>query len=122
MSQLSDFINEHNVGAEAIVAESKVTEQLSSADRANLVKRETARRTKKTYADLGADKPSGLRRGVSSRILKLAIDGQPITRINRKKIARAISNLLKGEVEVSVPKLFGDVRSQNHKNSKDSDD
>ena len=122
MSQLSDFLNEHSLTPEAIVAESKVAESLSSVDRVKYVKRADARREKKSYDEAGVEKPTGLRRGVSLRTLKLALDGQAITRVNRKKIARAVSNLLKGEIEVTVPKLFSDVRSRNHKKSDGEED
>ena len=115
MSQLSDFIKENNITPEAIVAESGVAEHLSAVDRKLYVQRSDARRNKKSYDEVGLKKPGGLRRGVSMRILRLALDGQPITRINRKKITKAVENLLKNEVEVSVFKLFSDVRSRNHK-------
>ncbi|MBX2812986.1 MAG: hypothetical protein KTR25_14315 [Myxococcales bacterium] len=114
-SQLADFLNEHNLSLESVVRESLVTEQLSSEDRAKYVARADARREKKSYSDVGVDKPTALRRGVSVRIVKLALEGQPITRVNRKKITRAVHNLLKGGTDVTVFKLFGDVRSRNHK-------
>ncbi|MEO1229038.1 MAG: hypothetical protein AAFZ18_09050 [Myxococcota bacterium] len=95
---------------------------ISQADRDKYVARAAARRAKKSYEDASADKPTGLRRGVSMRTLQLALDGQPITRVNRKKIARAVEKALKNEVEVTVLKLFADVRSRNHKKTDDAED
>lgn len=122
MSQLSDFLQEHSIEPEQVVRESKVAETIATSDRDLYVKRAAARRAKKPYGEFGADKPSALRRGISPRILALALEGKPITRINRKKIARAIDNLLKKEVEVTVLKLFADVPSRNHKKKDDSED
>ena len=122
MSQLSDFLNEHDLTPEQVVTESKVAEHLNAADRENYAKRDQARRAKKSYADAAADKPGGLRRGVAHRTLKLALEGRPITRTNRKKIARAVERLLKNEVEVTVPKLFADVHALNHKKPESDED
>ena len=122
MSQFSDFLESHSLSPEQIVGESRVAESLDAQARSAYVRRADARREKKDYADAGADKPNGLRRGVSLRTLKLALAGNPITRINRKKIARAVDRLLKGETEVDVHKLFADVRSRNHKESGDGED
>lgn len=120
-SQLADFLNEHNLTADQIVAESKAAEALSQKDREAYVKRADARRTKKSYEDVEAAKPGALRRGISIRMVKLAIDGQPVTRVSRKKITRAVEKLLKNETEVTVLKLFGDVRSRNHKKTEEED-
>ncbi|MEO1228843.1 MAG: hypothetical protein AAFZ18_08065, partial [Myxococcota bacterium] len=62
MSQLSDFLNEHNLSADKIVAESKAAEVISQADRDKYVARAVARRAKKSYEDASADNPTGLRR------------------------------------------------------------
>lgn len=121
-TQFSDFLSAHNLTAEQVVSESKAAEKLSTADRAGYVKRSDARRNKKPYGEVEATKPAGLRRGVAMRSVKMAIDGQPITRINRKKITRAVERLLKNETEVTVNKLFGDVRSRNHKKPTEAED
>ncbi len=113
MSQFSDFIESHQITTDRIAAESRAAERLDADDRAKYVQRADARREKKSYADLGAEKPGGLRRGVSERTLKLALEGAPITRVNRKKIARAVNGLLAGKEEVTVQKLFGDSASLN---------
>lgn len=122
MSQLSDFLNEYNITPEQVVAESKAAEGISQADRAKFVARADARREKKKYDEVNAEKPSSLGRGVTKRTLDIALAGQPITRINRKKITRAVENLLKGENEVTVLKLFADVKSRNHKKTDESED
>lgn len=114
-TQFGDFLESHSLTAEQVVAESKVAEKLSAQDRVSYIKRQDARRNKKSYEEIEAPKPEGLRRGVAMRTVKLALDGKPITRVNRKKIARAVERLLKNEVEVSVFKLFADVKSRNHK-------
>lgn len=120
-TQFADFLSAHDLTPEQVVAESKAAERLSAADREAYVQRQDARREKKTYADVGANKPEGLRRGVAMRTVKLALDGNPITRTNRKKITRAVERLLKNEVEVTVLKLFADVKSRNHKEDKAED-
>lgn len=114
---LSDFLNEQGVKPEDVVARSKALEKLNSEDRDLRTKRETARRLKKTYEESEAKKPGSLGRGVTMRIMKTALDGQPLTRLNRKKIARAVNSLLqsqkKGEVEWR--KLFADTPSRKGK-------
>ena len=111
MSILSDFLTENDLTAEQVVDRSAALEKLSQADRDLRVARETARREKKSYEDAGVEKPKALGRGVTIRTVKLALDGQPITRTNRKKIVRAVSSLLvsqkKDAVEWRV--LFNDV-------------
>lgn len=117
MSILSDFMNENQITAEQVVDRSKAIETLSNADRLKRVARETARRDKKSYADAGVEKPAALGRGVSMRTMKIAIEGQPVTRTNRKKIVRAVSSLLlsqkKDAVEWRV--LFNDVGARKGK-------
>jgi hypothetical protein len=122
MSQLSDFLNEYDLTPEQVIAESRAAERLDKAARDKYVQRADARRKKKPYDEVGAEKPGALRRGVSKRTMDLALAGQPITRINRKKITRAVHNLLRGENEVTVHKLFADVRSRNHKKPEASED
>lgn len=122
MSQLSDFLSENNLTPEGVLAESRAAERIDQGDRAKYNARADARREKKSYEETKAEKPSSLRRGVSKRTLQLALDGQPITRVNRKKIARAVEKLLKNEVEVTILKLFADVRSRNHKKTDDAED
>lgn len=121
-SQLQDFLSANEITTEQVIAESKAAEKLSSADRELYVKRSDARREKKKYDEVEASKPAGLRRGVSKRTLQLALDGKPITRVNRKKITRAVERALAGKTDVDVLKLFGDVKSRNHKAKADDED
>lgn len=117
---LSDFLKENGISAEEVTARSKALETLSSKDRAMRTKRITARRVKKPYAEAGAEKPKSLGRGVSARTLKAALEGQSIARLGRKKIARAVSSILrsKGQDEVEWRKLFMDVPSKKGKKAK----
>lgn len=111
MSNLADFLKENDITAEQVVDRSKALEKLSQADRERRVARETARRNKKSYDDAGADKPEALGRGVSIRTVKIALDGNPITRSNRKKIVRAVGSLLQSQKKEPVEwrVLFSDV-------------
>ena len=117
MSILSDFLNENGLTSEQVVARSKALETLSTADRDKRNARETARREKKSYDEANAEKPGAYGRGVSLRTVKLACDGQPVTRMNRKKIVRAVGSLLKsaGKDEVEWRVLFNDVGSRKGK-------
>lgn len=107
---LRDFMNEHGVEADQVAAQSAAIEAKRPVEQERLHARAAARRAKKSYADAGAEKPDRLGRGISTRIVKAAADGQPVTRKNRMKIARALESLLgpKG-VEVDSTKLFSDA-------------
>lgn len=117
MSIFSDFLNENDLTVDQVVARSKALETLSTADRDKRVARETARREKKSYEDAKADKPGAYGRGVSLRTVKLAIDGQPVTRTSRKKIVRAVSSLLQSQKKDAVEwrVLFNDVGARKGK-------
>lgn len=110
MTMLQDFLNEHGVEPQQIAAQSAAIEAKGPEEQARLHARHTARRQKKPYADAGADKPQRMGRGISPRIVKAAADGQPVTRKNRQKIARALESILgpKG-VEIDASKLFSDA-------------
>jgi len=110
MTTLQDFLNEHGVEPQQIAAQSAAIEAKGAEEQARLHARHTARREKKAYADVGAEKPQRLGRGISPRIVKAAVDGQPVTRKNRQKIVRALESMLgpKG-VEVDGNKLFADA-------------
>lgn len=120
MSMLSDFLNEQGLEPKDVAARSKALETLNSKDRALAVKRAAARRAKKSYEEENLSKPTSLGYGVSERILGHALEGHPITRINRKKIARAVNSLLKssGKDEVEWRQLFADVPSRKGKKKK----
>lgn len=110
MTTLQDFMNEHGVEPQQVAAQSAALETKRPEEQARLHARATARRTKKSYADAGADKPERMGRGISTRIVNAAVEGQPVTRKNRMKIARALESLLSPKgVEVAVSKLFADA-------------
>ncbi len=115
MSQFSDFLSENGFSNADVVARSKAIETLSTKERAVMVQRANARRTKKSYEEAEAGKPAALGRGVSERTIKLASEGTPVTRTARKKILRAVNSLLasakKDAVETKI--LFADVKSRN---------
>lgn len=117
MSNLSEFLSENSFSIEQVADRSTALETLTTADRDRRVARETARREKKKYDEAGAEKPARYGRGVSVRTMKLAADGQPVTRLSRKKITRAVNSLLesakKEPVEWRV--LFADVGSRKGK-------
>jgi hypothetical protein len=117
MSMLSEFLNENGVKAEDVVARSKALETLNTKDRALRNKRDAARRAKKTYAETEAAKPASLGRGVTMRTVKTALEGKPVTRLNRKKIVRAVNSLLKSAKrdDVEWRKLFTDTPSRKGK-------
>ena len=117
MSMLSYFLNENSLKAEDVVARSKALETLNTKDRAMRTKRTAARAAKKTYQETEAAKPASLGRGVTLRTMKTALAGQPITRLNRKKIARAVSSLMKSSKKSDVEwrKLFSDTPSRKGK-------
>jgi len=107
---LRDFLNEHEVDPKQVAAQSSAIEAKQVDDRARLHARAAARRAKKSYADAEAPKPERLGRGISTRIVQAAADGQPVTRKNRAKIARALESLLSPRgVEVDASKLFADA-------------
>lgn len=117
MSIFSDFLQENEITAEQVVARSKAIETLSMADRDKRVARETARREKKSYEDAKAEKPAALGRGVSLRTVKIALEGQPVTRTNRKKLVRAVGSLLQSQKKEPVEwrALFNDVGARKGK-------
>lgn len=117
MSIFSDFLSENDLTAEQVSDRSKAIETLSQADRDKRVLRETARREKKSYEDAGAEKPVALGHGVSPRIVKLAVDGQPITRTSRKKVVRAVNSLLQSQKKDAIEwrALFNDVGARKGK-------
>jgi hypothetical protein len=114
---LSDYLKENGLKPEDVVARSKALETLNTKDRALRIKRNAARAAKKTYQEVEAAKPASLGRGITMRTMKTALAGQPITRLNRKKIARAVSSLMKSakKDEVEWRKLFNDSPSRKGK-------
>lgn len=111
MSQFSDFIQEQGISADDLIATSSTLEKLNAKQRETLVAREGARRNKKTYEELGLNKPNSLGRGVSPDITQRAIAGTPIPRVARKKLVRAVNAKLAGKKAdpIDGKALFGDV-------------
>jgi len=94
MSQFSDFITEHGITTEQLVANSKTIEKHSQADRDLRVARAKARREKKSYEEADVAKPSGLGRGISPALAQRALAGKPVSRSARKKLVRAVNQAL----------------------------
>lgn len=114
MSMLGDFLNEHGIKPEDVVAQSRGMERLGLNDRDLDGKRRMARANKKTYAELNLEKPKQLGRGVSALALSRAIAGTEMPRLVRKKIARAVNAVLatKKKEAADWRKLFADVKSR----------
>jgi hypothetical protein len=111
---LSDFLKEHGIKPEDLVARSKHIESTHIADRELMTKRRAARRDKKTYAELNLAKPQALGRSLTPTALKRAMEGAPQPRLVRKKILRAVNAALssKKAEQVDWRKLFADVPSR----------
>lgn len=114
MSMLSDFLNEHGITAEQVLAQSVAIEHVHLADRELYARRIAARRAKKPYAELSVEKPKALGRGVAAKALKAALEGTPQPRIVRKKILRAVNGVLASKKVEAVDwrKLFADTPSR----------
>lgn len=116
MSQFGDFISEHSIQPEAIVAQSSVMEKVDDEVRALRNKRAEARRSKKSYEEFEAPKPEALGRGVSKRIVAAAVEGRPLTRVNRKKLVRAVNVILSHEKKDPIDiSLFSDIPKKTKK-------
>ena len=120
MTMLSDFLNEHAIKPEDLVAASRHLETPHITERALFAKRKEARVAKKTYAELSLDKPKPLGRALTRTALDKALRGETMPRLVRKKIARAVNSLLttKKQETVEARKLFGDVKSRKGKKKK----
>lgn len=120
MSQLSDFLSEHKITAEAIINASKGIEKLSPEERATMVKRANARSQKKAYAELNLAKPKSRGRGLSADVIARAVAGTPIPRVARHKIVRAVSSILVSNKKQPVDwrPLFADVKVKKGKSEK----
>lgn len=120
MSKLSDFLTENGLTAADVANRSRAIEAYSATERAQKVARSTARRNKKPYAEVGAVKPAKYGTGVSERIVAIAAKGSKITRLNRKKITRAIGSLLASKKKEAIEwrAIFADVGSKKGKTTK----
>jgi hypothetical protein len=117
---LGDFLNENGIKPEDVVTQSRGMEALGVADRAIDAQRRIARANKKTYAELNLEKPKMLGRGVSAMAVKRAIEGSEMSRLVRKKIARAVNAVLQSKKKEPVEwrKLFADVKSKKGESKK----
>src|SRR5262245_20824932 len=102
MSNLSDFLSENNIKPEALVTLSHALEQFSPDERSQMAKRSEARRNKKTYAELSLEKVKSRGRGISSGTLHRAMEGQPVPRLVRQKILRAVNASLLSQKKSEV--------------------
>ncbi len=120
MSNLSDFLKENGIAAEAVVERSTALEKLDPDGRTKLVARQGARRNKKTYAEVSAEKPSRLGRGVTLRTLEEALSGGAVPRIGRKKIFKAVNSILVSQKKSAVDfrVLFNDAKPRVGKSKK----
>ena len=112
MSQLSDFLSEHKITTEAIIAASAQLEKLSPEEREVMVKRVAARVQKKSYTELSLAKPKSRGRGVTSDVVTRALAGAPLPRLARQKIVRAVSSILVSAKKSPVDwrPLFADAK------------
>lgn len=117
MTMLSDFLNEHSLSADAVAAQSKRLEQRNEAERDLGIRRETARRTKKSYEEAETPKPQSLGRGVGLKNVEAAMAGTAVPRLARKKITRAVNSLLTSAKKDAVDwrALFADTPSRKGK-------
>jgi hypothetical protein len=120
MSNLSDFLNERKIAPEKLVEISQSLEKLSIEERELMTKREAARRNKKTYAELSLEKPKSRGRGITMGTLQRALDGQPVARLTRHKITRAVNAALASAKQEPIDwrPLFTDVKSRKGKPAK----
>lgn len=116
MTMLSDFLNAHGLKVEQVVVQSAAMEHRHIADRDLSAKRRMARaaKEKKPYSELNLEKPKALGRGLSKESVQRAVEGTPLPRLLRKKIARAVNALLVQQKKepADARKLFGDVKSK----------
>ena len=120
MSNLSDFLNEQGIKPESLVDVSQDLERLSPEERTTMVSRGQARKDKKAYAELNLAKPAGRGRGLTMGSLHRAMLGQPVPRLVRHKVVRAVNAVLASAKKdaVDVRPLFGDVPSKKGKAKK----
>jgi hypothetical protein len=111
MSTFSDFMQEKGVDPAQLVQQSRALESFRPEDRELRLARAKARRTKKSYEEAGAPKPERYGRGLSLRTVENALEGRPVSRINRKKIVRALEATLaqKDPGSIDAARLFSDA-------------
>lgn len=117
---LSDFLKEHRISLEALVAASRAIEGWSPEERTLMAARIRARREKKTYAELSLAKPKARGRGVTPAVIQRALAGEPVTRLVRQKIVRAVNAQLASakKDQVDWRPLFADAKAKKGKKKK----
>ena len=120
MSMFSDFLQENGLNAESLTARSTALEALTVEQRDRYVARTDARREKKAYDAANAEKPTAYSRGVSENTVKRASEGQPLPRIVRKKLVRAVNSLLTSQKKDAIDwrALFADTTAKKGKSTK----
>ena len=116
-TMLKDFLSSNGFTAEGLIAASKTVERRSIEERTVAAKRADARRTKKTYAELELGKPASLGRGLGAATVLKAINGQPVARLTRKKIVRAVNEMLASKKKDAIEwrQLFADAHIKGYK-------
>lgn len=116
-TMLKDFLSSNGFSAEGLVAASKTVERRTIEERSIAARRADARRTKKTYAELELSKPKGLGRGLGAATVQKAIDGKPLSRVTRKKLVRAVNELLASKKRPAIEwrQLFADAHIKGYK-------
>ncbi|MFO0723636.1 MAG: hypothetical protein U1E65_07650 [Myxococcota bacterium] len=120
MSQLSDFLSENKISPEAVIKASAALETVSVEERTLNTARANARRLKKTYAELNLGKAKARGRGVTLDVLNRAMAGQPVPRLVRSKIVRAVNDRLVSAKKQPVDwrPLFADAKVKKGKSEK----
>lgn len=120
MSQLSDFLNEHKITEEALIGASRALEKLSPEERDTRTKRKNARAAKKAYGELNLEKTKARGRGLTKDTLARALAGQPLPRLARQKIVRAVNTLLTSAKKDAIDwrPLFTDAKVKKGKSLK----
>jgi len=120
MSQLSDFLKEHQITDEALISASRALEKLSPDERDVRTKRKNARTAKKAYAELNLEKTKARGRGLTQDTLGRALAGQALPRLARQKIVRAVNTLLTSKKKDAIDwrPLFTDAKVKKGKSVK----
>ena len=113
MGSFSDFVTSNGLDVKGLVQTSSRLELRTNKDHALLVKRATKRRTAKdkSYADVGAEKPSASGRAFSTSHWANALKDKPVPAKVRSKMLKAINEKLTkaGKPAVDMKAVFGEV-------------
>ena len=109
MSTLKTFIDGKGITAKAIAITSRRIEAFNENDWKLRDQRAAKRRNEpeKKYAELNIAKPNS-GRGVSEKVVTVAVSGKPVARKSRAKILRAVNTILthKKQAAVDMKALF----------------